>query len=106
MPPKLKPLKREYGAADDDDADYDAKNDGEIVMKMTKKPKKVKNEPTTSSAAGDADADADGAPQKTKDIVELIGFNIATGPIQDAALHEKYKAMSLDELKQYMKVRF
>jgi len=102
MPPRVKPLKREYGAADDDDSDYDAEGDGEIVMKMTKKPKKVKKEPT---ATADDDAAADG-PQKTKDIVELIGFNIATGPIQDAALHEKYKAMSLDELKQYMKVRF
>ena len=101
MPPRVKPLKREYGAADDDDSDYDAKGDGEIVMKMTKKPKKVKKEPTAT-----ADDDAADGPQKTKDIVELIGFNITTGPIQDAALHEKYKAMSLDELKQYMKVRF
>ena len=101
MPPRVKPLKREYGAADDDDSDYDAKGDDEIVMKMTKKPKKVKKEPTAT-----ADDDAADGPQKTKDVVELIGFNIATGPIQDAALHEKYKAMSLDELKQYLKVRF
>jgi len=38
--------------------------------------------------------------------LQKIGFDITTGPVQDEGLQAKYKAMSLDELKQYMKVRF
>jgi len=98
----LKPLKREYD--DESSSEEESEKDGkkkakseQVVMKMTKKiSKKVK--PTT-------DEGADDVPMRTKDIVEKIGFDIALGPVQNQALHDKYKAMTLDELKQYMKVR-
>lgn len=102
---KPKAIKREYV---DDDADGDSdfnpgessrEKKSELTMQITKKAKKkVKKEPTT----GDDD-DGEGGSKPTS---QKIGFDITTGPVQDEGLQAKYKAMSLDELKQYMKVRF
>jgi hypothetical protein len=100
---KPKAIKREYVDADDDadDSDFNAESQkkSELTMQITKKAKKkVKKEPTTT---GDDDGEGEGKPTLQK-----IGFDITTGPVQDEGLQAKYKAMSLDELKQYMKVRF
>lgn len=100
---KPKAIKREY-VDDDGDGDSDfnpgessREKKGELTMQITKKAKKkVKKEPTT----GDDD---EGGSKPTS---QKIGFDITTGPVQDEGLQAKYNAMSLDELKQYMKVRF
>jgi len=108
MPPrKPKALKREYADADDDADDdaYDPAREGEdeLKMKITKKPKKSKTTKSMKREPG-KDGDEPDAPAKSN-APQKIGFDIATGPIQDEALHAKYNAMSLDELKQYMQAR-
>ena len=108
MPPrKPKALKREYADADDDADDdaYDPAREGEdeLKMKITKKPKKSKTTTKLKQEPG-KDGDEPDAPAKSN-APQKIGFDIATGPIQDEALHAKYNAMSLDELKQYMQAR-
>ena len=68
-------------------------------MKITKKSKaskKIKKE---------SDGDANEGSIKAKNEPMKQGYDIATGVVQDEALHAKYSAMTLDELKQYMKVR-
>ena len=105
MPPrKPKALKREYADDDADDDAYDPAREGEdeLKMKITKKPKKSKT--TTKKQEPGKDGDEPDAPAKSN-APQKIGFDIATGPIQDEALHAKYNAMSLDELKQYMQAR-
>lgn len=103
---KPKAIKREYvDEGDDGDGDSDftpgessREKKSELTMQITKKAKKkVKKEPTTT---GDDDGEGGSKPTSQK-----IGFDITTGPVQDEGLQAKYKAMSLDELKQYMKVR-
>ncbi|OUS44337.1 hypothetical protein BE221DRAFT_78223 [Ostreococcus tauri] len=67
-------------------------------MKITKKSKaskKIKKE---------SDGDANEGSIKAKNEPMKQGYDIATGVVQDEALHAKYSAMTLDELKQYMKI--
>ena len=102
MPPrKPKALKREYtdDNSDDDFTPGEERDDEEITMKITKKSKaskKIKNA---------SDGDANEGSIKAKNEPMKQGYDIATGVVQDEALHAKYSAMTLDELKQYMKVR-
>ena len=103
MPPrKPKALKREYDdvSSGSDEAESRPRGTGkdEITMKITKKAKAPKKVKTEDGGDEGGRVTAAGEPQK-------IGFDIAKGPVQDAELHAKYNAMTLDELKQYMKVR-